>query len=104
MLDCSQQILMGHPSLLNFFTVAYYGESEFWLSIGKVILILALIMYTFVTMLGGNPEHDRFGFRYWDNPGAFAEFIDKGAEGRFLGFVYCLVQAVRPIHQPLLPR
>ena len=24
-------------------------------------------------MLGGNPLHDRFGFRYWTTPGAFAE-------------------------------
>ena len=49
--------------LLNLITVKWYGESEFWLSMGKVILIVGLILYTFITMLGGNPEHDRFGFR-----------------------------------------
>ncbi|RDW92489.1 putative general amino acid permease-1 [Coleophoma crateriformis] len=87
-------------ALLNFFAVSYYGESEFWLSIGKVILIVGLIVYTFVTMLGGNPEHDRFGFRYWEDPGPFAEFIDTGDTGRFLGFVYCLVQAAFTIAGP----
>ncbi|KAI9736211.1 MAG: hypothetical protein M1834_001096 [Cirrosporium novae-zelandiae] len=87
-------------ALLNFFAVSYYGESEFWLSIGKVILITGLILYTFITMLGGNPEHDRFGFRYWQNPGAFAEYIATGDEGRFLGFVACLVQAAFTIAGP----
>jgi len=22
-------------------------------------------MFTFIAMVGGNPLHDRFGFRYW---------------------------------------
>jgi len=53
-------------SLLNFFAVEYYGESEFWLAIGKTILITGLIVFTFVTMVGGNPLHDPYGFRYWN--------------------------------------
>lgn len=24
--------------------------------------------FTFVTMVGGNPQHDAYGFRYWKNP------------------------------------
>lgn len=24
--------------------------------------------FTFVTMVGGNPTHDAYGFRYWNNP------------------------------------
>lgn len=35
---------------------------------GKVILILGLIAFTFITMLGGNPKGDRYGFRYWRDP------------------------------------
>ena len=50
-------------SLINVLAVKWYGETEFWAAIGKVMLILALIMFTFITMLGGNPLNDRFGFR-----------------------------------------
>jgi amino acid transporter len=43
-----------------------------WLALGKVLLATGLIIYTFITMLGGNPLHDRFGFRYWRDPGPWA--------------------------------
>ncbi|KAF6221077.1 hypothetical protein HO133_002758 [Letharia lupina] len=78
---------------INVFAVKWYGESEFWLALGKVTLIVGLIAYTFITMLGGNPNHDRFGFRYWKNPGSFAELYKTGSLGRFLGFLQCLIQA-----------
>lgn len=86
--------------LINVFAVQWYGESEFWLALGKVILIVGLICYTFVTMLGGNPLHDRFGFRYWRDPGAFAELYKTGDLGRFLGFLQCLIQASFTIAGP----
>lgn len=65
-----------------------------------MILIIGLIFYTFITMLGGNPLHDRFGFRYWREPGAFAELYKKGNLGRFLGFLQCLIQASFTIAGP----
>ena len=37
-------------------------------------------------MLGGGPNHDRLGFRYWENPGAFNEYLVPGATGRFLAY------------------
>ena len=40
-------------------------------ALGKMLLIIGLIIYTFITMLGGNPLGDRYGFRYWNDPGAF---------------------------------
>ena len=43
-----------------------YIESEFWLSIGKVTLAIGLMAFTFITMVGGNPLHDKYGFRNWD--------------------------------------
>ena len=85
-------LITGH-SIINIFAVKWYGESEFWLALGKVLLIVGLITYTFITMLGGNPLHDRFGFRYWRDPGAFAELYKTGSLGRFLGFLQCLIQA-----------
>lgn len=51
-------------SVLNAFTVKWYGEAEFWLATGKVLLILIVFMFTFITMVGGNPKHDAYGFRY----------------------------------------
>ncbi|KAJ7616619.1 general amino acid permease AGP2 [Roridomyces roridus] len=84
-------------AVLNLFAVRFYGESEFWLSIGKVILIVGLLIFTFVVMVGGNPQHDAFGFRNWDSskvPGTpFVEYVYDGDLGRFLGFLSCLVQA-----------
>lgn len=78
----------------------WYGETEFWLALGKVFLIVGLIVYTLVTMLGGNPLHDRFGFRFWSEPGAFAELYKTGSLGRFLGFLQCLIQASFTIAGP----
>ncbi|KAK4553682.1 general amino acid permease agp2 [Recurvomyces mirabilis] len=86
--------------LINVLAVKWYGESEFWAALGKVLLIIALIFYTFITMLGANPLGDRYGFRYWNNPGSFAELYYDGSLGRFLGFLQCLIQASFTIAGP----
>lgn len=77
-------------SLLNILAVKAYGEAEFWLSGGKVFLIAILFSFTFITMVGGNPQHDAYGFRYWNKPGAFAEYITTGTLGQFEGFLGAL--------------
>lgn len=46
-----------------------------------------------VVSLGGSPTHHRVGFQYWNHPGAFAEYLQEGSLGRFLGFWACIVQA-----------
>ncbi|KAF4468760.1 General amino acid permease AGP2 [Fusarium albosuccineum] len=73
--------------LINILAVQVYGEAEFWLASGKVMLLMILFSFTFVTMLGGNPDRDRFGFRYWNNPGSFAEYMSTGDLGRFEAFL-----------------
>ncbi|KAK5121694.1 hypothetical protein LTR85_004866 [Meristemomyces frigidus] len=78
---------------LNVLAVKAYGEAEFWLSGGKVILIVMLFCFTFITMVGGNPKHDAYGFRYWKKPGSFAEYITTGSLGRFEGFLAALWSA-----------
>lgn len=50
-------------SALNILAVRAYGEAEFWLSGGKVFLIIILFSFTFITMVGGNPQKDAYGFR-----------------------------------------
>jgi amino acid transporter len=52
-----------------------------------VLLILIVFLFTFITMVGGNPKHDAYGFRYWKTPGSFAEYISTGPLGRFEGFL-----------------
>jgi amino acid permease len=41
-------MLTGH-SIINLFAVKWYGESEFWLASGKVILIGIVFCFTFIT-------------------------------------------------------
>jgi amino acid transporter len=80
--------------------VQWYGEAEFWLSSGKVFLILIVFSFTFITMVGGNPKHNANGFLYWWKPGAFAEYIATGDLGRFEGFLACLWNAAFTIVGP----
>ncbi|GES66248.1 dicarboxylic amino acid permease [Aspergillus terreus] len=78
---------------INYFGIRFFGEFEFWLSSFKVIVICALILLSFILMLGGGPDHDRKGFRYWKDPGAFNTYIDTGASGRFYAFWATMVSA-----------
>jgi yeast amino acid transporter len=55
---------------------------------------LGLIILGIILDLGGGPDHDRIGFRYWKHPGPFVQFDGiAGAKGRFLGFSKVLTQA-----------
>lgn len=65
-----------------------------------MILILIVFCFTFITMVGGNPQNDAYGFRYWHTPGAFAESVDTGALGRFHGFMGSLSSAVFTVVGP----
>ncbi|OTB18668.1 hypothetical protein K445DRAFT_314537 [Daldinia sp. EC12] len=87
-------------ALINLLAVEWYGESEFWAALGKVLLIIGLIIFTFIVMVGGNPLHDRFGFRYWYEPGSFAEYYTTGSLGRFQGFMQCFIRAAFTIAGP----
>ncbi|KAI0124023.1 AAT family amino acid transporter [Xylariales sp. AK1849] len=78
---------------LNMLAVKAYGEAEFWLSGGKVVLIFILFFFTLFTMSGANPQHDAYGFRYWSNPGSFAEYHTTGSLGRFEGLLAALWSA-----------
>ncbi|KAG5808260.1 hypothetical protein H9Q74_002795 [Fusarium xylarioides] len=78
---------------VNILYVSSFGETEFWLSFAKILIMTTLIITTFVVAMGGGPNHDRSGFRYWQNPGSFAEYLLEGPKGRFLGFWACCCQA-----------
>jgi len=81
-------------ALINWFGIRFFGEFEFWLSSIKVIVICGVILLSLILALGGGPDGDRKGFRYWNNPGAFNTYIDDGAAGRFYALWSCMVSAV----------
>ena len=78
---------------LNIFAVSIYGEAEFWFAAIKLITIVGLLLMAFIVDLGGNPLHDRLGFRYWVNPGVMNTAVATGSLGRFLAFWSTLVNA-----------
>lgn len=52
-----------------------------------MLTISGLIVLGVILDLGGGPNHDRIGFRYWKNPGPFVQYQGiSGAKGRFLGW------------------
>ena len=59
---------------INYFGVGMFGEFEFYLSSVKVLIIIGLMIFCLVISLGGGPDHDRKGFRYYQNPGAFNNY------------------------------
>ncbi|KAF3908281.1 hypothetical protein AA313_de0205838 [Arthrobotrys entomopaga] len=79
---------------INYFGIKFFGEFEFWLSSVKVVVICGLILLSLILALGGGPDHDRKGFRYWKDPGAFAPYLAAGSLGQFLGFWSTMVNAV----------
>jgi amino acid transporter len=79
--------------VLNVFAVEWYGESEFWFAGLKILAIIGLIILGVVLFFGGGPNHDRLGFRYWQDPGAFNPYLVPGDTGKFLGFWTALIKS-----------
>lgn len=69
------------------------SQSEVIFASLKIMLIIGLIIGGLVVDLGGAPNHDRIGFAYWENPGAFNEYIASGSAGRFLAIWKVLLTA-----------
>ena len=61
---------------INYFGIKFFGEFEFWLSSFKVVIIIGIIILSAILALGGGPDGDRKGFRYWSDPGAFNTYIE----------------------------
>ncbi|KAJ8475346.1 hypothetical protein ONZ45_g2324 [Pleurotus djamor] len=80
--------------VINMLGAGVYGECEFIFASIKVITITGLIILGIVLDLGGGPNHDRIGFRYWKNPGPFVQFEGiAGSKGQFLGWWAVMTQA-----------
>lgn len=80
---------------INIFGVRYFGESEFFFALIKLSTIIGLLLAGLVIDLGGGPNHDRIGFRYWKNPGALglAGLVSNVNTDRFLAIMSVIIQA-----------
>lgn len=78
---------------LNLCPVGVFAETEFWFAGIKVVMILGMLLLSLIIMLGGAPNHDRLGFRYWKDGAAFNTYIAQGPGGRFTAFLYVWVFA-----------
>ena len=91
---------------LNVVAVRWYGESEFVMASTKVLLLFGLCFLTLITMSGGNPRGDAYGFRNWTADGAspmLAYREDEGVNtstGRFLGLWEVIVYSAFTISGP----
>lgn len=84
---------------VNLLGVRVFGELEFWFSSIKIITLIGLILMGIIIDLGGNPRHDRIGFRYWDHPyGPMGTYLLSQVHNKhlaiFLGFWSTLTNAL----------
>ncbi|KAF9234073.1 general APC amino acid permease [Melanogaster broomeanus] len=76
---------------------AYPGSpAELMFSFLKLTMITVLIMIGLVIDLGGAPNHEVLGFKYWKNPGPFSGpgLVANQNLDQLLGFLSVLVQAL----------
>lgn len=71
---------------LNIFHVRFYGETEYWLALLKVLSIIAFFIVSIVVNVGHNEQHEYIGFKYWSI--GDAPFVDG-----FKGFAKLFVTA-----------
>ncbi|CAE7096409.1 unnamed protein product [Rhizoctonia solani] len=91
-------ILIALIFFVNLLGIRVFGELEFWLSSIKVLALIGLILMGIIIDLGGNPQHDRIGFRYWDPENVanapMGTYKTTGSKGIFLGFWAVMVNAL----------
>ncbi|KAJ3574029.1 hypothetical protein NP233_g2055 [Leucocoprinus birnbaumii] len=80
---------------INLFGTRWFGEAEFFFAVIKLSLIIALLLAGLIIDLGGGPNRERIGFRYWKHPGALnrAGLVNSVNTDRFLAWISVLVQA-----------
>lgn len=57
---------------INLFGARGYGEAEFVFSLVKVIAVIGFIILGIVLNVGGGPNHEYIGGKYWHDPGPFS--------------------------------
>ncbi|ODV62050.1 uncharacterized protein ASCRUDRAFT_33456 [Ascoidea rubescens DSM 1968] len=72
--------------ICNIFAVNWFGEIEFVGCMFKILLIIGLMMFSFLSMCGANPKGDAYGFSNWSKGGLFKPYLEEGDLGKFIGF------------------
>ncbi|TFK29894.1 dicarboxylic amino acid permease [Coprinopsis marcescibilis] len=85
--------------VINLLGVRVFGELEFWFSSIKIVALIGLLLFGIIIDLGGNPEKDRIGFRYWREPNGpmgkyLLEQVQDTSVSIFLGFWATLTNAL----------
>ncbi|KAK0501662.1 general APC amino acid permease [Armillaria luteobubalina] len=80
---------------INIFGVRWVHIAEFFFALIKLSTIIGLLLAGLVIDLGGGPNHDRIGFRYWKDPGALgrAGLVSNINTDRFLAVMSVIIQA-----------
>ncbi|OKP12420.1 Dicarboxylic amino acid permease [Penicillium subrubescens] len=68
---------------LNYIRHSLPSQIEYYVSTVKLLVMSGLMIVSLVLALGGGPDHDAKGFRYWQNPGAFAMSKEHMPEALF---------------------
>ncbi|CAR29591.1 ZYRO0G12342p [Zygosaccharomyces rouxii] len=76
--------------IVHFIGVEAYGETEFFLNLFKVLMVIGFVIFAICVAAGGAGDSGYIGAKYWHDPGAF---VSHTAEGRFKGVCYVLVSA-----------
>lgn len=74
---------------LNLFGVRGFAETEFFLSIIKVLAIIIFIIIGIVLIAGGGPNSTGYiGTKYWHQPGSFAQPVFKNLCNTFVSAAF----------------
>ncbi|KAJ5666313.1 uncharacterized protein N7477_008761 [Penicillium maclennaniae] len=75
----------------NFIPERLSGSFEKLLTRIKIGTMASLLVLSISIAMGGATGHDKWGFQYWKRPGAMREYLVKGAMGKVLGLLQCLL-------------
>ncbi|KAF2746899.1 hypothetical protein M011DRAFT_468185 [Sporormia fimetaria CBS 119925] len=79
-------------TLVNYLPVDLFGEFEFWFASIKVVALVGFMIFG-ICINAGAGDQGYIGFKYWENPGAFAPYLTDGPKAKFVGFWAVLIQA-----------
>ncbi|KAJ5562774.1 Amino acid/polyamine transporter I [Penicillium sp. DV-2018c] len=69
---------------LNLINHRLPSKIEFYVSSFKLVVMLGLMILSTVIALGGGPDHDRRGFRYWSYTGTYGTYGSHSHHGHAL--------------------
>lgn len=66
----------------------------------KILLLVGLVLLTLITMCGGNPEKDAYGFRSWADGRYMLHYYTDGPVGRLLSWWKVVLYAAFSVAGP----